>query len=209
MRKRRANRVAVGKISRLGNKSCHVPPSHVITNACLYTTTTTEDGVVLRGMPIRRLRSFVRMCQGVNKRCRMGNNALRIGKGGTIEPTILMRARVCPNFPASLRTPLVTILANTRKRDAVQRGVFSQEFNDTFRVGGVNTSVSMDKGRTVVEKKGALGKARMRTKSLENNTTLLVTTLVTRKRAYIAKTKFVDENCRRVYRSLQALNYEV
>lgn len=71
------------------------------------------------------------MCQGVNKRYHEMNNGLVIGKGGANFPLRLLRARICPKFPASLRSPTVTMLTAVPKIDEVHRGVFRSECGAT------------------------------------------------------------------------------
>lgn len=108
----------------------------------------------------------------------------------------VVHAVPCPNFPASTRTVIKTVLSMTSNADMVVRGVFRDEFGRMARLVQLNTGVDIRNEVTIVRNSGCLANTGIMTPSLHKNFTLVATNLTTGNGAIVANARRLSEKCR-------------
>ncbi len=117
-----ADIVGVHNIRGLRNAACDVVPSRVRTNACVTTTITARNSILVAGIAPGRLRSVVTGLHRANTIVARCSRTMEIAVSR--EPHGYgMGAVPRPNFPASVRPRVTAILTITRNADVIARNM--------------------------------------------------------------------------------------
>lgn len=184
-------------------------PSHVFTSALTYNYTTTNNQIRLANYTPTLCTPILRVLKRVKYEIRPTKSVIQVSHFKQLRKTNQIFAKTCPTLTASTTPLLTTTVLYTSDRDDVRSIVFRHQFNYTRNFYHLNTRTRATNEILAVTPNNRLHNAIIRTPSLQNKTTLILTKLTTQKAAIVARPTRVSQNCTKFARVLTNLKTRV